>query len=186
MTTAIELEKNRKLQSTGIFLNFEVVREVWDLHKLEDGTKVRSRVILSSILANTSLEQIERQIKEEKTPELQTSFNFQNLIAIESPAELRGEPGKPKYSDEELNSCIVAPHLDFETLHQAWNIYNLGFGHTLKLRTTPIDFSRTSKYDANGIPIYLFNFNVDAKIELSPDLQKIVEKNKAKQLQLPK
>ncbi|XES77824.1 MAG: hypothetical protein ACBZ72_02825 [Candidatus Bathyarchaeia archaeon] len=176
MTITTAVEKKVKFLATGIFADFKISREDWDIHKLEDGTKIRSKVVLMTYMSDKSLEDAELQIRDGKIPTLETTFNFQTLMAIEAPIELRGKPDKATYNPKELKPCIVAPHLNFETQFQAWNIYNLGYGHILKLRLTPIDFSRTSKHDANGMPVYVFDSNVEAKLILSQELQNLLDK----------
>lgn len=178
--TVIEHMDKRNLKSNGIFIDFTISREAWDIHKLSDGTKVKARVVLTSMMADQTLQEVEKQIREGQKPTLATHFNFQTLMSTESPIELRGETGNAKYTYEELKLCIISPNLDFETLYQSWNVYSLGFGHTLKVRLVPINFSKTSKFDDNGMPVYVVDLSVDAKMELSPELQKILEKNRNK------
>jgi hypothetical protein len=178
--TIVEETDKKNLKGNGIFVDFSINREVWDVHKLSDGTKVRARVILTSMMTDKSLQEVEKSIRNGQKPKLATSINFQTLWVTESPIELRGQAGKSKYTKDELKSTVVAPNLDFETLYQSWNVYSLGYGHTLKVRLTPIDISRTSNFDDNGMPVYVVDFSIDAKMELSPELQKLVEKNRIK------
>ena len=49
---------------------------------------------------------------------------------------------------------------------QRWNIYELADGmFEMKVRNSPINISRTNKFDVYGIPIYLVDSTADIKIK---------------------
>lgn len=79
---------------------------------------------------------------------------------------LRGEPDTKTYTIKELRSSIVKEDLDFEPLKQTWNAYNLENGIAIKVRNSPINVSRTSKFDNRGLPIYLVDSTADVKVKL--------------------
>jgi hypothetical protein len=182
-----QIEKNPtkeigKPSTTDDFADFKIVHEDWTLHKLADNSLLRSRVILSGVLVNKNLlSKIETQIKAGEKAAVGLSMNTKHFFAAEPPISLRGTPDSKTYSNEELKSCIVEEDMDFETIHQGWNIYKLDNGLKIKLRISVIAVHRTSKFDNRGIPVYMIDSNVEAKTELPERLRKLVrEKSKVR------
>jgi len=167
------------------FINFTIKREDWNLYKLEDGSLLRARVILSGVLAD-DLKKIEENIKEGKKPELKLRFRSNRIFAVESPPELRGPPDFNRYTTEELRSFVVKEDLDFETIKEVWNVYELENGIIIKLRLSPINISKTSKFDSGGMPLYLIDANVEGKIQLPETLRKLLKEKTLVKQRLPK
>ena len=44
-----EKEKTQKFEK-GEFADFKIINEEWDIHKIEDGSLLRSRILLSGIM----------------------------------------------------------------------------------------------------------------------------------------
>lgn len=160
---------------TAKFVNFKIKREDWNLYKIEDGSLLRGRVVLSGVLAE-DLEKIEKKIKMEQRPELKLKFRSDRIFAIEAPPELRGPPDFNIYTIEELRRFIINEDLDFETIKETWNLYELENGIILKLRLSPTTIRRTSKFDSGGMPIYLIDAVVDAKIQLSKKMENMIKR----------
>lgn len=158
------------------FVNFKIKREDWNLYRIEDGSLLRGRIILSGVLGE-DLENVKEKVKKNnKKSEVKLTFRSNRIFAIESPPESRGPPDFNRYTTKELRSFIIREDLDFETIKEIWNVYELENGIVLKLRLSPTSISKTSKFDSGGIPIYLIDAVADAKIQLPEDMRKIIKK----------
>jgi len=167
-------EARRKIMSTAKFINFKIKREDWNLYKIEDGSLLRGRVVLSGVLMKDS-EQIEENIEEKRKTKPKLIFRSDRIFAIEAPPELRGPPDFNRYTTDQLKSFIVEEDLDFETIKETWNVYELDNGIIFKLRLSPTTISRTSKFDSGGMPIYLIDATVEAKIKLPENIKKLMK-----------
>jgi hypothetical protein len=162
------------------FTDFKVVSESWDLYKIDDGSVLRARPLLSGVMLDGIIEDIETQLKEQKEPKLGMTFRAKQMFEVEPPVELRGNPDRKKYSNQELRECISSPDMNFETTKQSWNIYELKNGLKIKLRLSVTAIAKTSKFDERGLPIYLIDFNMEIKSELPEPIKKILAEKKAK------
>jgi len=155
-----------KVPPDFVFVDFEVVREGWSRYRLEDETILKSKFVLISVAMEKNYMEIMERAKTEKGLKIGFSFNSQNVIGVEAPMRLRGEPDTKTCTIEELRSSIVEEDLDFEIQTEIWNVYKLKNGITVKVRNAPISISRTSKFDSRGLPIYLVDWTADVKVKL--------------------
>jgi len=149
-----------------VFVDFEVVREGWNRYRLEDETLLKAKFVLISVAMEKNYKEMMERAKTEKGLKMEFGFNSQNVIGVEAPERLRGEPDTKTYTIEELRSSIVKEDLDFEVQTEIWNVYKLKNGITIKARNAPISVSRTSKFDSRGLPIYLVDWTADVKVIL--------------------
>lgn len=175
-TPKIKIEK--ALTTTGTFINFEVKREGWSLYKIEDGSLLRARVILSGFLMQSGHESIAEQIKQGKKPEITVNFRSRTLFAVESPPKLRGEPNPKPYTIKELKESIIDEDMDFETIKEVWNLYELENGITLKARLSVVAINKTDKFDNTGVPAYTVDSSVDVKVQLSDHTQRLLKERR--------
>ena len=68
--------------------------------------------------------------------------------------------------------------MDFNTIQQSWNSYELENGITLKVRISIVQVNKTSKFDERGIPVYFIESSVDLKTELPEHLKELSQKIK--------
>lgn len=107
----------------------------------------------------------ERNLKRKGKVPIGIGIQSSYVAGIEAPISLRGKSEKRSYSTEELRSSIVEDDLDIEIIEETWNEYKLEDKGTIKIKSSPINVSRTNKLDKYGIPIYLVNSSVDMKID---------------------
>lgn len=163
---------------TARFVNFKAEREEWNLYKIEDGTLLRARFILSGVWLDTKLEELIEQLEQGQKRKLGLGFRSQNLFTVEPRPEFRGEPDSRNYTPAELQSSIEKEDMDFETIKATWSIYELENKITMKVRLSPVSISRTTKFDNAGLRLYTVSANVDLKIELPDHLKKLFQKSK--------
>jgi hypothetical protein len=121
------------------YLDFIVIKEGWSEYKLENGSVVRVRHILQKV------------IKEESG----LSINATTTVSVFSPPELKGSPSLKAYIPQELESSIVEENLEFETIKEDWNEYELEDKTKLYVKPVLTVISKTDKYDSYGEPLYL-------------------------------
>jgi len=120
------------------YIDFETSKEVWNEYKLEDGTIIKLKFILIKIIKENT----------------KYSLNSQMVTgAIPSP-DLIGTPSQGIYSPQELEKSIEKKDLQFETVKEDWNIYELNDGSKLSVKPILVSVSRTNRYDQQGEPIY--------------------------------
>lgn len=156
----------KKVPPDFVFVDFKVVREGWNKYKLEDDTILKTKFVLINVMMEKNYKKIMERAKTKKGLKIGFGFKSQNVIGVEVPIKLRGEPDTKKHTIEELRSFIVKEDIDFEPLKEIWNVYNLENGITIKVRNSPISVSRTSKFDDRGLPIYLVDSTADVKVRL--------------------
>lgn len=155
------------------FVDFEIVNEVWDIHKLPDGSIVRSRVLLTGVMMDTTIKKIEAEIRSGKKPKLEMTIKHRSVFEVEPPQSLRGQPDPVTYTPQDLKPAIIDQDMNFNTVRQSWNIYQLSNGICIKLRMPLISVSKTSKFDSKGMPVYYIEFGIEMKAALPERLQKL-------------
>jgi hypothetical protein len=180
-TSEISIEKPLSLRNAN-FVSFQIKREDWNLYKLEDESLLKARLVLKSFLMEGKIDDMETQIKLGQKAKLGVNFSPQVIYAIEAPSKLRGTPDSKIYSAEEYKASITQGDMDFETIKETWNLYELENGIALRIRTSPAVVSKTSKFESGGMPVYLIAGNVEMKIDLPDHIQKMMEEAKKKQV----
>lgn len=175
-TSEISIEK--PFPKTGTFVNFRIKRESWNLYRIEDGTLLRARALLTGVLIEGKLEEMVKQLKPGQKPKMGLKFRSRNIFTAESPAELRGKPDSKTYTTAELKSFIVDEDMDFETMREVWNLYELENGITLKVRLSVVTVNKTNKFESAGMPIYTIDLNTYIKVELPNHIRKLLNKKR--------
>jgi len=127
-------------------IDFKVIKEDWNLYKLNDGTLLKTKYVLIKV-------------RREGPDELGSpsyGLNSSNVIGIISPKKLLGPPS-PAVSPKELPSFIVEDDVEFKAIKEDWNQYALDDGTILSIKLVLVKVARTSKFDSGGDPLYLVN-----------------------------
>jgi hypothetical protein len=125
------------------FLEFKVRNEPWNECKLEDGSTLRVKVVLTGLL------------KEDGTV---FSLQTNNVIGVVPNSKYMGLPSPPLKPGEKLESYIEAEDLTILEQTDFWNEYEILSEHMLlKIKGAVVKVSRTSRRDERGIPIYIAN-----------------------------
>jgi hypothetical protein len=114
-------------------INFDAVKEDWNIYKLEDGTVLKIKIVLVRI--------IQEGIDQIGNPMAGTLMN--NVIVAIPPENLR-------------NLKEIAPKFDlkFEIIKESWNEYSVEDGFILKIKPTLSQIDRLDKVDPRGDPLY--------------------------------
>jgi hypothetical protein len=131
------------------FVEFNVLQEPWSTYKLKDGTTLRVKVVLKSLL---------------KESDSSFSIGTNNVVAAIPNPNLVGLPSKLSKGDFDLESNIEAEDLEITEKTEVWNVYELPSEKTLlKIMGVVVSVSRTNKHDEKGIPLYIVNIQCVVK-----------------------
>ena len=132
------------------FLDWEVLKEDWNVYRLYDGTIFKFKVVLTHVLKTAGGERPSYDV------------GMQRVVSVLCPQHLIGEPSKETVPKEELKKYIVDRNIRFDTLKSDWNEYLVRDEEErrefiIRILETLVNISRTSKRDSLGRPIYVFN-----------------------------
>lgn len=160
------------------FIDFNVEKEPWNKYRVKDGSNLKARFILQQIITDKSMEKLENELKKIKPDEhvdLGFGFKGNRLFSADAPLKLCGLPDEKKYLVGELRESIIDEDIDFDTVNSSWNIYHLENGMTFKCRVLVQTVNRTDKFDELGLPIYFIESNLDVKVDLPSNIEKIIK-----------
>jgi hypothetical protein len=133
------------------YVDFEIANEGWNLYEVEDGTRLRARVVLKTVI---------------KFEDGRYLFGVEQITGIAFlPEKLRGPPSTQKYSPEELSKNIEIEDLEFKTLKENWNVYRLSDGLTVSIKCAVTQINRTRLFNELGEPIYTVNITSLFKVK---------------------
>jgi hypothetical protein len=133
------------------YVDFEIANEGWNLYEIEDGTRLRARVVLKTVI---------------KFGDGRYLFGVEQITGIAFlPEKLRGPPSTQKYSPEELSKNIEIEDLEFKTLKENWNVYRLSDGLTVSIKCEVTQINRTRLFNELGEPIYTVNITSLFKVK---------------------
>jgi len=120
------------------YADFRVIKEGWNEYKLEDGTTVKLRFILIKLINQPN------------------GFAISSTIVpgIFPSPDLIGSPSQGTYSPQELEKSIEKKDLQFESVKEDWNVYELKDRSKLSIKPILVSISRTNLHDQHGEPIY--------------------------------
>jgi len=128
------------------FLSFNAINEPWNEYKLEDGSTLRVKVILSTL------------IKENGS---QFAVSFTPVFGVIPSPKLVGIPSPPLKTGEKLEDYIQAEDLKIIEKTDLWNEYEVPTENMrLGIKGEVVLASRTSRHDEKGLPIYTINVQV--------------------------
>lgn len=132
-------------------LDFKVVKEYWDSYELNDGTILKSRVILTGVKKSVS------------SPSKEYEFDFQSIQSFIFSDKSRGPPHNKMFTKEELESSYKK-EISFSTLSEKWNEYLINDDTKVKLKSTVSDITKSDLFLQSGEPIYNVKIRVLSKV----------------------
>ncbi len=146
-----------------LVLDFKVIKEFWDVYDLNDGTKLKNRVILTGVKKlNISSTNIDNDNKSNKNNEYE--FDFQSIQSFIFSEKSKGNPHTNFYKKQELDTSykIEIPH---SAISEKWNEYLVNDdGTKLKLKSTVTDVKKSNIFLQNGDPIYNVRIKILSKV----------------------
>ena len=133
-------------------LDFKVIKEYWDSYLLSDGTKLKSRVVLTAVR------------KSKKDPSKEYEFNFQSIQSFIFSDKATGPPHKKLYTKEEMESSYNK-NITFTTTSEKRDDYLLDDNTRVRLKNTIAGVTKSDNYLQNGDPIYNVKIRVLSKVK---------------------
>jgi hypothetical protein len=143
------------------YVDFEPIKEPWNIYELRDGTKLRIRTIVFNVMPTDRFDEIGKPVY---------GVASANLMVARARKELRGQPSASPSTPAELADSIIEEAPITKTIRDEWNEYALMDGTKLKVKSVLISAKRTSKYDGFGEPIYLVNSSVIMDVDAPKEL----------------
>ena len=150
-----------------IELNFEIEEDVdlnivelnFNKYSVEDGTILRVLDIPTKVLRLTEFD-----------AKGYPQYVFQGRYTVSAlvPAKLRGKPSKEPFNQKK----DVTEQLDFSSIVEPWNTFELADGTRLKTRLIIYDVFRSKKKNNFGEPIYVVNGNTSVNTKVPESLKK--------------
>lgn len=134
-----------------VYADVRARREDWNVYALNDGTRLKLRAVVT-------------RVNRPRTPGAQGVPDISNIMLVcNPPRDKKGPPMPNPPKPGELTSSIVERNVGFRTVNEPVNEYVTDDGKRIVLRLRLYSLARTSKFDAKGDPIYLF----DARPEIT-------------------
>lgn len=131
-------------------VDFDVIRENWHMYELEDGSVIRTKNVLMSIIdAGPSDENEASAVGMRKY-----GFGARLLNVILSPKHLRGPKGKT-LPVSELEKLTVQRNLKFRQIKDGGRAEYETKNSKISISTRVKQVDKTSKFDQNGMPAYI-------------------------------
>ncbi len=147
----------------GTPVPFMVRSEPWNRYKLEDGTIIHGKLVLTKVIRINEFDATGQPIY---IP------SAQNLFASYSPAELKGTPtiASPTAVDK---STLNTTAIEFENIGvEEWNVYEFSDGTVFRVKLEVTSVFRTDRFTPDGDPFYVFNTTVVPRWKIPSQLVK--------------
>jgi hypothetical protein len=142
-------------------VEFSMKDEPWVKYKLEDGTSLFGRLIITKIFRGTDYDRTGQPIY---------AWSSQNLFTTISPKTLKNTPTNPPPTALDP-STVNTTHVDFERVGaERWNVYELSDGSVLRAKLEITGILRTDKYGPDGEPLYVVNAQMIPRIKVPQTL----------------
>ena len=143
MTTVID-KINDEVKKMGYILVTPRRTPIPSFYKLKDGTILGATVIVNHVLPNPS---------NPNDVVVNSDISFKIFV----PANKRKQQGKRLVTQEEMASSIVDEDVQYDTLREEFNEYNLSNKAIISVKTIVSQINTTSLYNEQGEPIYQIN-----------------------------
>ena len=145
----------------GQALEFHVTSEPWVKYRLEDGTLLFARLIITKIIRTEEYDQSGQPIY---------AWSSQHMFTTICSLELKGQPSTIPISPTDLNSLKTTP-MDLERIGpEEWNVYEISDGSVLRIKLEVTGVAKTDKFVSDGDPFYIVNCQPIPRIKVPTGL----------------
>jgi hypothetical protein len=132
------------LAIAGKDLDFQIVKESWNVYELHDGTILKVRFVLLKVIRTTAFN---------PDGEPMYAFATKNFLAPRAPKKLMGPPTNPPPTEEQMSSSSMAD-VDFRAREESWNEYIVEDGTRIRVKLIVTKVERSNFFDQMGYPFY--------------------------------
>ena len=151
------------MTDNSIVLDFKVVKEFWDVYDLNDGTKLKNRVILTGV-KKLNINSIDADINGKNNKSNEYEFDFQSIQSFIFSEKSKGNPHTKTFKKQELYTSYKI-EVPYSAVSEKWNEYTVNDdGTKLKLKSTVTDVKKSNIFLQNGDPIYNVRIKILSKV----------------------
>ncbi|MDE0526254.1 MAG: hypothetical protein OXI27_06650 [Thaumarchaeota archaeon] len=121
------------------YLDFEIVKEVWNVYELQDGTKIKIRFMLTAVRNEGKKRQIQ----------------FDQKIVTLCDESVCGKPSEKGHTPEQLQQNIEIDNCPYNTMVHEPSEYHLDDNSRVLIHQNVMSIARTKLFDQEGNRIYL-------------------------------
>jgi hypothetical protein len=144
-------------------IEFTPKGEPWVKYKLEDGTILFARFILTKVYRSEQHDAAGQPIY---------GWSSQSLFATSAPANRKGEPTNPVPTSLAPGTFEATP-VDFERVgSEQWNVYEFSDGTLLRTKLEISSVARTEMFNPDGDPFYVISSQPIVRLKVPPSLLK--------------
>ena len=151
------------MTDNSIVLDFKVVKEFWDVYDLNDGTKLKNRVILTGV-KKLNINSIDADSNGKNNKSNEYEFDFQSIQSFIFSEKSKGNPHTNTFKKQELDTSYKI-EVPYSAVSEKWNEYTVNDdGTKLKLKCTVTDVKKSNIFLQNGDPIYNVRIKILSKV----------------------
>lgn len=122
------------------YVDFETIKEPWNIYSLEDESILRIRVLLLKVIQTSKTED-----------KKDYAVNTKTVMATYVQKELKGIPSIPNQKNKVE---IEKKDIPFKVIAEDWNEYKLEDGTILKLKPVIARIDKLTLFDPYGDPLF--------------------------------
>lgn len=145
------------MTETRKYLDFEIVKEPWNVYSLRDGSKLKTRVVLKTAWTF------------DKDGHKNYSVDIQNFTVLMCDPSLQGMKNQTKYTKEQIQANTEVEDCRYDTIAYEANEYVLDDTTRILIHSNITKISRTKLFDPRGDRIY--SVDIQANITITPPKQ---------------
>lgn len=141
------------MSETRNYIDFEIVKENWNVYNLNDGSKLKMRNMLKSAWYAKGVDGMKKY-----------SVDIAGTQVLMCHISLQGTKNQSKHTQEQLQNSIKVNNCIYDTLSYEPEEYLLDGNIKVLIHTNITEIMRTKLYDEKGDRIYLINASMDVTI----------------------
>ncbi len=142
-------------------IGFTVREEPWIRYKLEDGTVLLARFVMTKAYRSEDYDPSGQPIY---------AWSSQTILTTLVDKEKKGTPSQPPPTSSNPSDYSGGP-VDFDRVGpEQWNIYELEDGTLLRMKLEITNIMKTDKFAADGDPFYIISSQVIPRVKVPPKL----------------
>ncbi len=144
-------------------MEFKVKNEPWVKYKLEDGSLLFSKLVVTKIYKTDQYDPAGQPVY---------GWSTQNLFSTVCRKELKGNPPAVPLTTIDPREHNTTP-VDFQKLgSEEWNVYEVVDGTVISIKSEVSGVMKTELFQPDGDPFYIVNSGILPKVKVPPGLLK--------------
>ena len=141
------------MSETRNYVDFEIIKENWNMYNLSDGTKLKIRDILRSAW-----------FTKDSDGRKKYSADIYSDAIIMPDSNLQGQKNQTRWTSEQLQKNIDVENCRYDTLAYESTEYLLNGNTKILIHSNLTNIARTKLWDHNGDRIYMVDCSISVTI----------------------